>query len=312
MKVYTDLSTFHGAKNAVLTTGTFDGVHIGHKQILQKLVHLAKEIDGESILFTFHPHPRMVLFPDNKDLKLLNTQSEKIDLIERCGIDHLIIFPFNKEFSRLSSLEFVRDILVNQLHIKKLVMGYDHHFGRNREGSIENLREMSPLYDFEVEEIPAEMVNNVNVSSTKIRLALETGDLKTAKDFLGYDFPLSGLVVSGQQIGRSIGFPTANVKIIDPYKQIPGDGVYAVKVKLNSGIFFGMLNIGHKPTVSNADAPRSLEVHIFNFTGELYNEKINLEFIEKIRDEEKFANLDELKLQLQKDQEKIKLLVKEL
>lgn len=310
MKVYTDLSTFHGAKNAVLTTGTFDGVHKGHQSILKKLNALAKASNGESILFTFHPHPRIVLFPDYKDLKLLNTQSEKIELIEKSGIDHLIIYPFNKEFSRLSSLEFVRDILINQLHIKKLVMGYDHQFGRNREGTIENLKELAPLYDFEVEEIPAQMVNEINVSSTKIRNALLEGNLEVAKDFLGYDYPLSGLVISGQQLGRSIGFPTANIKVTDSYKLIPGDGVYAVQVDSGSEKYFGMLNIGHKPTVNSLDTTRGLEVHIFDFDAELYNENIAIRFLKKIRNEEKFPDLDALRKQLEKDKQTVLEIIK--
>lgn len=306
MKIYTDLSTFQGAKSPVLTTGTFDGVHIGHKKILQRLNDIAAESEGESVLFTFHPHPRLVLFPDHTDLKLLNTQAEKIALLETSGIDHLIIFPFTREFSRMTSVEFIRDILVNQIHIRHLVIGYDHHFGRNREGSIENLRELGPLYDFSVEEIPAETVNEINVSSTKIRHALAEGDMKTVFHFLGYHYPLSGIVISGKKIGRDIGFPTANIKVTDPNKLIPGDGVYAVKVKVLNQEYSGMLNIGMKPTVNENQSPeRSLEVHVFDFDEEIYNKTIQLEFIDKIREEQKFADLEALKAQLLRDKETV-------
>lgn len=307
MKVYTSPDTFLDVKKPVLTTGTFDGVHMGHRKIIDRLRNIADETGGETVVFTFFPHPRMVLFPDNTDLKLLNTQSEKIELLEKAGVDHLIIFPFTREFSRLTAVEYVRDILVNKLHIHRLVIGYDHQFGRNREGSIENLKEMGPLYDFEVEEIPARMVDDVNVSSTKIRHALLNGDMQSARNFLGYDYPLSGLVVSGKQIGRSIGFPTANLKIIDQHKLIPGDGVYAVHVHMKKGHYRGMLNIGTKPTVNEDASPqKSVEVHVFDFEGELYNEILKVEFVEKIREEKKFANLEELKQQLLNDRLSVK------
>jgi len=306
LKVYTHPETCKNVKNPVLTIGTFDGVHLGHRKIITRLKELAKNADGETVLFTFSPHPRMVLFPDDTNIKLLNTQSEKIALLEEAGIDHLVIFPFSKEFSRLSAVEFVRDILVNKLHISKLVIGYDHHFGRNREGSIGNLKELAPLYGFSVEEIPAEEVDDIKISSTKIRTALLEGDIHTANSFLGYRYRLSGLVVSGQKVGREIGFPTANLQVMDLHKLIPADGVYAVKVKTKSAGFDGMLNIGLRPTIKDAEPKRTIEVNIFNFNSELYNEILHVEFIDKIRNEVKFENVDQLKKQLEKDKEKAK------
>ena len=302
MKVYTNLESFRHVKRPVITTGTFDGVHLGHRKIIRRLQEIAGTTGGETVIFTFFPHPRLVLFPDDTRLRLLNTQKEKIELLEKAGIDHLILFPFTKDFSRMTAVEYVRDILVNQLHIHRLVIGYDHHFGRNREGSIENLRELGPVYDFEVEEIPAEEVNDVQVSSTKIRAALGEGDIATATRYLGYEYMLSGKVVSGKQLGRSIGFPTANIQAGDPLKLIPADGVYAVKVKIKSVYYNGMLNIGKKPTVnSNSVSDKTIEVHIFDFQGELYNETITVEFAGKIREEEKFADLSLLRSQLEKD-----------
>lgn len=306
MKVYTSPESFKDVRNPVLTTGTFDGVHKGHRHIIDRLRSIADEADGETVVFTFFPHPRMILFPDDTNLRLLNTQNEKIELLEKAGVDHLIIFPFSKEFSRLNALEFVRDILVNQLHISRLVIGYDHQFGRNREGTIAHLRELSPMFGFQVEEIPAQMVDSVNVSSTKIRAALTEGDIATAANFLGYNYPLTGLVVGGQQIGRSIGFPTANLKIIDNHKLIPGDGVYAVNVSMKAGQFGGMLNIGSRPTINSGASQKSIEVNIFDFEGELYNELLKVEFIKKIRDERKFEDLSRLKLQLENDRLKAK------
>ncbi|MFZ5551726.1 MAG: bifunctional riboflavin kinase/FAD synthetase [Bacteroidota bacterium] len=309
LKVCTHLDSWKNVKNPVITTGTFDGVHLGHKKIISRLKEIAEKNDGETVLFTFSPHPRTVLFPDDTNIKMLNTQSEKIALLEEAGIDHLVIFPFTKEFSRLSAVEYVRDILVNKLHISKLVIGYDHHFGRNREGSIANLKELAPLYGFEVEEIPAQEVDDIKVSSTKIRTALQQGDVYAANTYLGYRYHLSGLVVSGQKVGREIGFPTANIQVMDAQKLIPADGVYAVKVKTKSGFFDGMLNIGLRPTVSEPEGKRTIEVNIFDFSNELYNEILHIEFINKIRNEVKFDNVEQLRKQLEKDKEQAKKLL---
>ena len=303
MKVYQGIDKFEKISNAVVTSGTFDGVHIGHQTILNRLNEVAKKTNGESVLLTFFPHPRMVLQED-AELKLLNTIEEKTQLLEKAGIQHLIIHPFTKEFSRTSSLEFVRDILVNQIGTKKLVIGYDHHFGRNREGSFEHLKEFGPVYGFDVEEISAQDIDNVNVSSTKIRKALVAGDVKTANSYLGHTFQLSGIVVHGKQIGRELGYPTANVDLQNNYKLIPANGVYAVTAKINDNSFEGMLNIGTRPTIDDNDGELSIEVNLFDFNEDIYGESISLSLIERIRDEKKFENKEELIAEMEKDQVK--------
>ncbi len=299
MKVYNCIEDFENINNPVVTTGTFDGVHLGHQKIIARLKDVAADEAGETVLLTFYPHPRMVLFPDDNELKLLSTQEEKIQLLEKFGIDHLIIHPFTKEFSRLTSLEFVRNILVNQLKTKKLVIGYNHHFGRNREGSFEHLKEYGPIYGFNVEEIPAKDIDSIEVSSTKIRNALETGDVSTARKYLGHHYSLTGKVVGGKKIGREIGYPTANISVEEKFKLIPADGVYAVKVKHQNFTYDGMLNIGNNPTVEGKG--RSIEVNIFDFEKDIYGDDITVYFMERLRDEVKFNGLDELKTQLALD-----------
>ena len=296
MNVYTNIQDFKNVPNPVVTTGTFDGVHLGHQKIISRLKGLAKEQNGETVLLTFYPHPRMVLFPDDNELKLINTQKEKIELLESFGVDHLIIYPFTKEFSRLTSVEFVRNVLVNSIHTKRLVIGYNHHFGRNREGSLEHLLEYGPIYGFDVEEIPAKDIDSIEVSSTKIRNAILSGDMKTANAYLGHTFSLTGKVVDGRKIGREIGYPTANIVVDDKYKIIPADGVYAVKVKHNGSLFGGMLNIGNNPTVNGKH--KTIEVNIFDFDKQIYNENATIYFVERLRDEMKFNGLDELKAAL--------------
>ena len=266
MKVYTNIEEFKDVKNPIVTTGTFDGVHLGHQKIISRLKDVAKKHQGETVLLTFYPHPRMVLFPEDNELKLLNTQQEKIQLLEKYGVDHLIIYPFTKEFSRLTSVEFVRNILVNSIHTKKLIIGYNHHFGRNREGSFEHLKEFGPIYGFEVEEIPAKDIDSIEISSTKIRNALLSGDVEMATTFLGHAYSLAGKVIKGYQKGRIIGYPTANIEVEDKYKLIPGDGVYAVKVEVRGKLYGGMLNIGNNPTIEGKG--RSIEVNIFDFPAE--------------------------------------------
>ncbi len=299
MKVYTQIEDFRNIKNPVVTTGTFDGVHLGHQKIISRLIDVAKEEQGETVLLTFYPHPRMVLFPDDNELKLLNTQQEKIRLLEKYGIDHLIIHPFTKEFSRLTSVEFVRNILVNSIHTKRLVIGYNHHFGRNREGSFEHLKEFGPVYGFDVEEIPAKDIDHIEISSTKIRQALQAGEVEVAATYLGHTYSVSGKVVQGKQLGRTIGYPTANILMEDKYKLIPADGVYAVKVELNGVMYQGMLNVGNNPTIEGKG--RSLEVNIFDFDQNIYGDEATIYFIERLRDEVKFNGLDELKAALAKD-----------
>jgi len=244
VRIYKGIDELGEFKNSVVTIGTFDGVHKGHQKILSRLNKLADEISGESILFTFYPHPRMVVFPDNHNLKLIQTIDEKIDALEKLGLDNLIIYPFTKAFSRLTAFEFVRDILVEKLKVKTLVIGYDHQFGRNREGDLEFLKETAKIFDFKVEEISAEEVQEVNVSSTKIRQSLLEGDIEKTNGFLGRPFRYSGVVVEGQKIGRTIGFPTANIEIKNQHKILPKDGVYAVRVQIGGALIDGMMNIG--------------------------------------------------------------------
>jgi riboflavin kinase/FMN adenylyltransferase len=296
LKVYHDIKQFKQVNNAIVTAGTFDGVHLGHRKIIQRLKELANEQEGETVLLTFFPHPRMVLFPDDHDLKLLSTLDEKVNLLRSTGIDHLIIHPFTPEFSRLSSTEYVRDILVDQLKVKKLVIGYDHHFGRNREGSFEHLQELQQLYSFDVEEIPAQDVDSIHISSTKIRTALTEGDVETANNYLGYPYFLTGTVTKGQQLGSKIGFPTANIFVEEKYKLIPANGVYAVKVKVNEEHYSGMLNIGNRPTVKGKNC--SIEVHIFDFDENIYDQPIQVGLIKRIREEKEFETIELLREQL--------------
>jgi len=303
VKVYYGLKEFNKGKKIVATIGTFDGVHIGHKKLLQNLVTHTQKSGGESLLLTFSPHPRMVLFPDNNELKLLNSQKEKIELLDELGIDHLIIEPFTREFSRLTSTEFVRNILVNQIGVSSLVIGYDHHFGRNREGSFVSLKELSNLYKFELKEIGAEVLDDINISSTKIRTALKVGNIDTANEYLDYKYSIGGEVIEGNKIGRTIGFRTANIKIENPHKLIPSDGVYAVLVHINDSALKGMLNIGRRPTIENSENT-TIEVHIFEFEQNIYGQHICIEFVKRIRNEKKFKNTEELANQLEIDQNK--------
>ena len=305
MKIFQDLTAINSIPNPVLTIGTFDGVHVGHQKILQQVKKEAEKIGGESVLFTFFPHPRMVLYPESHGLKLLQTQEEKMAKLARVGVENCIVYPFTFDFSRLSAIEFVRDILVNKLQIKKLVIGYDHQFGKNREGNIEFLKEICEVYGFEVIEIPAQDIDAVNVSSTKIRKAILNGDIARANEYLGERFELTGTIVHGQAIGKTIGFPTANIRVNSDLKLIPGNGVYAVDVRVKDSHYFGMLNIGNRPTV-NDSADRTIEVHILDFSGEIYAEEITVNFIDKLRDEKQFSDLQELQNQLKEDEKFIR------
>jgi riboflavin kinase / FMN adenylyltransferase len=308
LKIYHSLSEFQSISNAVVTIGTFDGVHIGHQKIISRLKEIAARQQGEVVVLTFFPHPQMVLFPD-RDIRLLNTLAEKKMLLEKYGADHLIIHPFTKEFSRYSATEFVRDILVNQIGTKSLVIGYDHHFGRNREGSLEELKELAPLYNFRVEEIPEQDVDDVAVSSTKIRNALMNGDVATANKYLGYNYMVSGKVIQGDKIGRSLGFPTANLGVEDKLKLITADGVYATHVLLKESKLKGMLYIGDRPTMQGKS--KNIEVNIFDFDRDIYDEIITIEFLEKIRPDQTFENMKELGQQLIEDRKQaIKILDK--
>jgi riboflavin kinase / FMN adenylyltransferase len=301
MQVHFDLNSLPAIKNAIVSQGTFDGVHLAHKKIIERLKQIASIKDGETVLITFEPHPRMVLFPDDHGLQLLSTLNEKIHLLEKAGIDHLIILPFTKEFSRQTSEQFIRTILVNKIKTNTLVIGYDHRFGKNREGSFEHLKESSSLYGFDVEEIPEQDIDDIAVSSTKIRNALLNNDIQTAQKYLGNSYSLEGKVVKGKQLGRTIGYPTANIEVENSFKLIPQDGVYAVWVWYNKARFGGMLNIGNNPTV--AGKGRSIEVNIFDFEKEIYTEMLKIEFVSKLRNEEKFNGLDALKAQLHLDKQ---------
>ncbi|PKB42216.1 riboflavin kinase/FMN adenylyltransferase [Cellulophaga sp. RHA19] len=303
------ISKFDKAHATVITIGTFDGVHIGHKKILERLINSAKLLEIESTVLTFFPHPRMVLQQDS-NIKLLNTIEEKEMILSNLGLDFLIIHPFSKEFSRLSAIEFVRDLLVNKLNTKKIIIGYDHRFGRNRNADINDLRNYGTTFDFNVEEITAQEIDDVSVSSTKIRKALAEGDVSKANSYLGYNYMLTGIVTKGKGLGRQLNYPTANIYIKEEYKLIPKNGVYAVKAKLNNSTVFGMMNIGYNPTVNGTE--KTIEVNFFNFDGDLYGKKIQVDILDRIRDEVKFNSLDDLKEQLAKDQETATSLIAKL
>lgn len=307
MKVYYDIHQFSGVKNPVVTIGTFDGVHIGHQKIIEKMRSVASEINGETVLLTFHPHPRLVIHPDSKNLKFINTQKRKINLLELAGIDHLIIIPFTREFSKLTSSQFIKDYVVDKIKTRKLIIGYDHHFGKNRLGDFSILYDLGKEYGFEVDKICAQDVENIAVSSTKIRKALNEGKVELANRLLGYEYSITGTVVGGKKIGRTIDFPTANIEIDDEYKLITANGVYASRIEYEGNIYGGMSNIGVRPTVNHSDL--TIEVHIFDFNEELYGKTITIYFVDRIRDEIKFDDLNGLKSQLIKDEEVVKKLL---
>ena len=299
MNVYYGIQEFKKLENAVVTSGTFDGVHLGHQKILKRFNEVAELTNGESVVITFYPHPRSVISPDNQIVKLLSTLEEKIELLEKSGVDNLLIIPFTREFSELSSEEFIQKILIDTIGTKTLVIGYDHRFGKNREGGFDYLKLNKEKYGFQIEEISRQDIENVGVSSSKIRKALQEGDVPSADHFLGRNYSLSGVIVKGKQLGRTIGFPTANIQVREIAKLIPLDGVYAVKVYYKDEAFGGMLNIGNRPTVDGTF--QTVEVNIFDFDQEIYGEKLTVEFLQKIRNEQKFNGLDELKAQIAKD-----------
>ena len=307
MKIYEGLADFSPVRNAVVTSGTFDGVHLGHQKILNRIREIATSIQGETVLITFWPHPRLVLYPNEHNLRLLSTFEEKTKLLRQFGVDHLITIPFTPKFSQMTSEEFIRKVLMEKLQTKKLVIGYDHRFGKNREGSFEYLKAHSPEFGFELEEISRQDVDEIGVSSTKIRHSLESGDVKTAASYLGRPYELNGLVIKGQQIGRSIGFPTANIHIPNDYKLIPKDGVYAVEAFVEGTQYKAMLNIGNRPTVDGTK--KTVEANLFDFQGDLYNKQITVYFHEFLREEQKFENLEALKNQLIQDQKTAKSLL---
>ena len=298
MKIYNGLNEFKKLDFAVVTSGTFDGVHFGHQKILQRLDEITQKNGGESVLLTYWPHPRLVLYPD-QELFQLTSIEEKIELLSQKNVDHLIIIPFTEEFSKISSEDFIKKILVTKIGTKKLVIGYDHKFGKNRSGSFEELKKDGPIYGFEVEEIPKQMIENNAVSSTKIRKALISGEIGMADEYLGRPYCIHGKVIQGDKIGRTIDFPTANIEVIFTYKLIPAEGIYAVKVQVNDATFGGMLNIGFRPTFGGTQ--KRMEVNIFDFDQDIYGKEIIVEFYQKIRSEIKFQNVGALKSQLQND-----------
>lgn len=299
MHIYNNIEEFSPVKNAVVTIGTFDGVHIGHRKIIARIKELAQRSGGQTVLLTFFPHPRMILHPEDETIKLINTINEKAKLLEELGVDHLIITPFTRDFSNQDAESYVRDILVNKIGTNKMVIGYDHRFGKDREGGLDTLLRLGPVYGFEVVEIPEQDVHEVAVSSTRIRAALLKGDIALANEFLGYPFFVTGYVGRGDQIGRQIGYPTANIVIEESYKLIPADGIYAVKVKLEDGVYNGMGYIGTRPTLNGIS--RNIEVNLFDFNRDIYGQHIRMDFYHFVRDDIKFTSLAELTDQLAKD-----------
>lgn len=307
MKIFNSTKEFNAAKKtSIVTIGTFDGVHIGHQEIIKKLVKKARNDKYKSVILTFFPHPRLIV-QSRVNLKLITTLQEKISLLEKTELDYLIIEPFNKEFSRLTALDFVRDILVEQLKIKKLVIGYDHHFGRNREGNFEQLQEYGKTYGFKVVEIPAQDIENIAVSSTKIRKALEEGNIETANSFLGYEFMITGKVIHGRGLGKQWNYPTINLQIEEKYKLIPKPGVYIVKSHLKNEDVFGIMNIGFRPTVGGKH--QTIEVHFLDFNADLYGLNIQVQLAHRLRDEEKFSSVEKLIAQIKKDEQRARELI---
>lgn len=298
MKVFSSISEFTSTKKTIVTIGTFDGVHIGHQKIIEKLIQGTKSSDCESLILTFFPHPRMVL-NETSSIKLLNTINEKTSLLEKMGLENLVIHPFDKEFSNLSAEEFVKTILVDAFNIQKIIIGHDHRFGKNRAANIDDLILFGEKYGFEVEQISAQEIDSVSVSSTKIRDAIANGTMAIANEFLGYNYLLTGEIIEGKQLGRTIGFPTANIKIQENYKLIPKNGVYIVSSIIHEKTVFGIMNIGLNPTVNGTGL--SIEVHFLNFDADLYHTKIAVSVMDRIREEQKFTSIDLLKAQIQED-----------
>lgn len=308
MKVHQNPDSLPSFRKAVITVGTFDGVHRGHQVLIEKIRQLAHEIAGESVLITFDPHPRAVVFPNDDSLRLLSTTEEKIRLLEKLGVDHLVIVPFTKEFSLLSATAYVEEFLVKKFHPATIVIGYNHQFGHHRDGNIELLRKLADQNSFRVEEIHKQIVDDIEVSSTRIRIALQEGDVKTTSHLLGYFYSLSGTVTKGNQLGRKLGFPTANIVPDDKYKLIPSDGVYAIRIILGNEKRNGAMNIGMRPTVNGTF--RTIEAYIFDFNRDIYGHEITVEFIEWIREERKFETLDLMIEEIRRDEIKAREILK--
>jgi len=304
MEIIKDLKDFNPSGPVILTQGTFDGVHHGHRKILETAINKAKNRDGVSVLLTFYPHPRLVLYPDDNQLKLITTISEKASILEELGLDYLIIQPFTKELSRLSPYQYIKEILSESLSVSTLIIGYDHRFGKNREGSINEITRYSKEFGYEVEQIPEQDIDDCKVSSSQIRKALLSGDLELANNLLGRTFSMCGTVVDGNKVGTTIGFPTANIDLKDVYKLIPKEGVYAVQTVLDGKVLNGMLNIGNRPTFQRNE--RAIEVHLFDFSDNIYGRDVEILFRKRWRDEHKFENSTLLVEQLKKDEQEIR------
>ena len=299
MKIYRSIEDYDEDKRSVVTIGTFDGIHLGHQEILSRLIKSSNNKDLNSVVLTFFPHPRIIL---NKyhEVKMIDTLDEKIIHLNEIGIDSLIIHPFDRNFSLLSANQFIKDFLVDKLKIKHIIIGYDHRFGKGREASVTDLKNYANDYDFTVEEIKAQEIEKITVSSTKIRNSINQGDIKTTEKYLGRYFNLTGKVVKGDGLGKKINYPTANIFIEETYKIIPKDGVYLVETIIKDKLFNGMMNIGHRPTIGTKN--KSIEVHLFNFNEDIYGQVISIKMISKIRDEKKFSSIQTLKEQLVKDE----------
>ena len=306
MRIFEGLSDLSHIKNAVVTIGTFDGVHLGHQEILKTLIAEAEKCEGESVLLTFYPHPRMVLFPEQTDLQLLQTQAEKLEKLASIGLQNVVIYPFSKEFADLSAERFVEEILIKGLQAKMVIIGYDHQFGHNREGNLAFLKQYAEKGFFDLREIPAEQIDEANISSSKIRKAILGGEISIANSFLGSPFELSGTIVKGLQNGRNIGFPTANIRIDDQQKIIPATGVYAVEMDVAGTSCRGMMNVGWRPTIEEEKLERKIEVHLFDFQKEIYDEVCQIRVLQFVRAEHKFPNLEALKVQIQRDEETVR------
>ena len=300
MQIHYGLDKLPSFKNAVLTIGTYDGVHFGHQQIIKRLNDIAQEIDGESILLTFDPHPRLVLHPNDDKLKLISTIDEKEELLETFGLNHLVIAEFSKDFASMEASEYVDKILIQNFHPTKIVIGYDHHFGKDRKGNIDLLRQLSTKYNYEVEEISAQTLDEIKVSSTKVRNFLLDGNIKEANKLLAHPFLIKGKVIHGDKIGRVLGFPTANIEISNPHKLIPASGVYAVKIKIQHHFYKGALSIGYRETVFD-NSKLTIEVFVLDFDSDLYNQSLDIVFVDYLRPQIKYENWDLLKVQIEKD-----------
>lgn len=320
MKIYRSLEEFESLDNAIVTIGTFDGVHIGHQKIIKKLIDCAKETNGESVLLTFFPHPRLIINPEDENLRLINDIEEKVHQLAIAGLDHLIITPFTRDFSNQTAEEYIRNVLVNKLGTKVIIIGYDHHFGKDRKGNINDLIELASIFDFQVQEIPKQDIEDVAVSSTRIREALITGNIENANKYLGYSFQLTGTVVKGDQIGRTIGFPTANIHVHESHKLIPAYGIYAVEAEIYPAVpsisagdyedpapekvAQGMCYIGTRPTVDGMH--RKIEVNLLDFKDDLYDKTIRINFFKHMRGDERYDSLEELQAQIKIDEDNIR------